>query len=74
MNAFVHRMARRLIGRDDLSVQRPPPPTTPEIQLAKTNRDLRLTHDAHNAIDSFTAAMERAMRGEQRGRHGQARG
>lgn len=74
MSALVCKVARRLTGRDDLDLKRPPPPTTPEIQLAKTNRDLRLTHDAHNAIDSFTAAMERAMRGEQHGRHGQARG
>lgn len=60
------RLAQHMVGRNGIPADRPPPATTPEIQQVKIRRDMYSVHEAHRAVDAFTAAMEQAMRGQRR--------
>jgi hypothetical protein len=65
--AALRRLGRRLAGRDGLApVRRPPQQTSKAIgvQHAKTRQTEHVVREAQASIDTFTAAMEQAMRGQ----------
>jgi hypothetical protein len=64
--AALRRLGRRLAGRDGLAPVRPPQQTSKAIgvQHAKTRQTEHVVREAQASIDTFTAAMEQAMRGQ----------
>jgi len=62
--SMIRKMIRRLAGRNGPPPAPRRPPTTPEVQVHKTQTASRAAREARQAVDSFTASVERAMRGQ----------
>jgi hypothetical protein len=65
MSALIRRIVRRMTGRNGIGPARPPvvPARNQNVKMQRAEDTAR---DAYRAVDSFTAAMERAMRGQTR--------